>query len=150
MQHQSFRPIPVKLYEPALNSFPQFEVATIAWVFYRGLFLEFANLSFQRPFAFGCRDDFSTSQFSSTLVRRQLLSCVVCLLDQVSCSWVTGKLHSNHAVLRLPSATNKPNVARLHAAQMSLRNNGFPLAAWRMHCFCSDIRGARQLRPAWV
>ena len=62
--------------------------------------------------------------------------------------WVTGKLHSNHAVQRLPSATDEPNVVCLHVAQMSLRNNGFPLAAWRMHCFCSDIRGVRQLQSS--
>ena len=122
--------------------------------------LVFANLSFWRTstlLPFTGRDDISTAPtsflpvqlFLSAVFRPQLVSFVVCLLNQVHCSWVTGELHSSHAVQRLPSAADKPNVVRLHAVQMSLRNNGFPLAAWRMHCVCSDIRGVRQLRPAW-
>ncbi|KAF2632589.1 hypothetical protein BU25DRAFT_78238 [Macroventuria anomochaeta] len=124
--------------------------------------LRFASLNFLADWKFASFCKAATTsrlllrhfcRLSSTLsavFQLQLLSFVVHLFDQVNCSWVTGKLHPNHAVVRLPSATNKPNVVRPHAAQMSLRNNGFPLAAWRMHCFCSDIRGVRQLQPAWV
>lgn len=82
-------------------------------------------------------DDTSTAPTSllppsallSALFRSHVLAIVICLSGRLNGSGVTGKLHSNHAVLQLPSATDDPNVVRFYAAQMSLRNNGFPLAA---------------------
>jgi len=85
---------------------------------------------------------------SSTQLNPQRPVSVSQLLSPQVNEWLLGyRQVTFQSCCTTATINDRPNIDRLHAAQMSLRNNGFSLAAWRMHCFDSDIRGAQQLPP---
>jgi hypothetical protein len=89
------------------------------------------------------KSPYATPRSSTQLNPQRPVLALLILSPQVN-EWLLGYRQVTFlSCCTTATISDRPNVVRLHAAQMSLRNNGFSLAAWRMHCFDSDIRGAQ-------